>query len=58
MVKQKLELSFTQGFLLGIIFTVIFMSVIIDKFFISKEVFLSSNIIYMDGRIYKICKDR
>lgn len=58
MVKQKLELSFTQGFLLGTIFTVLFMSVIIDKFFVSKEVFLNSNRIYMDGRIYRICKDR
>jgi hypothetical protein len=57
MVKQKLELSFTQGFLIGAVFSVLFMSVIIDKLFISKELFSETKRIYVDGRIYKLCRD-
>ena len=58
MVKQKLELSFTQGFLIGAIFSLLLMSVIIDKLFISKELFSKTKRIYVDGRIYKLCRDK
>ena len=58
MVKQKLELNFTQGFIIGAIFSLMLMSVIIDKLFISKELFSKTKRIYVDGRIYKLCRDK
>lgn len=58
MVKQKLELTFKHGVLLGVISCILFMSVIIDKFFISKEVFSNTKRIYVDSRIYRLCRDK
>lgn len=55
MVKQKLELTFKQGFFLGVISALLFSSIIMDKFFVSKEVFKLGNI-YIDGKIYKLCR--
>lgn len=57
MVKQKLELTFKHGLLIGTIVTVCFLSVVIDKFFVSKETFKLKRI-YVNGRIYKLCEDR
>jgi hypothetical protein len=57
MVKQKLELTFNQGFWLGMLVCLLTSSMIIDKFFVSKEVFFLKRI-YVDGRIYKLCEDR
>jgi len=56
MAKQKLELTFTQGFLLGLVVMFLGWSGIIQTFFVSKEVF-KLNKIYIDGTFYKICKD-
>ena len=39
MVKQKLGLKFTEGLFIGIIMTMLLMSVVIDKMFVSKDVF-------------------
>jgi formate/nitrite transporter FocA (FNT family) len=57
MAKQKLELSFTQGFFLGALVCFLFCTAVVDKFFISKEVFELKRI-YVEGRIYKLCEDR
>lgn len=57
MAKQKLELNFFEGFLIGFILTMLIMSVVIDKMFVSKEIFKLKRI-YVDGRIYKLCEDR
>lgn len=57
MAKQKLELTFTQGFFLGLLVCFLFCTAIVDKFFISKEVFELKRI-YVEGRIYKLCEDR
>jgi hypothetical protein len=57
MVKQKLGLTFTEGFFIGLVLTMLIMSVVIDKMFVSKEVFNLKKI-YVNGRIYKLCEDR
>jgi len=57
MVKQKLELNFIQGLIIGIVLTMAIMSVVIDKMFVSKDVFKLKKI-YVNGRIFKLCEDR
>ena len=57
MAKQKLELTFNQGFWLGIIVCFFICTGLVDKFFVSKEVFALKRI-YVDGRMYKLCEDR
>jgi len=57
MVNKKLELTFTHGLLFGIVIAMIFSSVIMDKFFVSKEAFNLQRI-YVDGKIYRLCRDR
>lgn len=55
MAKQKLELTFRQGFFLGLAVMFLVWSGIIQAFFVSKEVFKLDKI-YVDGRIYKLCR--
>lgn len=55
MGKQKLELTFWNGVIIATILNIALGSVIVDKFFVSKDVFKLSSI-YVDGRIYKICR--
>ena len=55
MVKQKLGLTFTQGFFLGLVVMFLVWSGIIQTFFVSKEVF-KLNKIYIDGRMYQLCR--
>lgn len=57
MAKQELELTFTQGFWLGMLVCLLISTAMVDKFFVSKEVFFLKRI-YVDGRIYKLCEDR
>jgi hypothetical protein len=57
MVKQKLELTFWNGFLLGALFTFFICSGIVDKFFVSKEVF-NLKTIYVNGKLYNLCRVR
>lgn len=57
MVKQKLELTFIHGLLVGLMLTLALSSVVIDKFFVSKDIF-KLNRIYINGRLYKLCEDR
>lgn len=57
MAKQKLELTFSNGFFIGMILSISLLSVVMDKYFVSKEVFKLKRI-YVDGRIYKLCEDR
>jgi len=57
MVKQKLALNFIHGLVVGIALTMAIMSVVIDKMFISKDVFRLKKI-YVNGRIFKLCEDR
>ena len=57
MAKQKLELTFKQGFWLGVIVCFFICTGLVDKFFVSKEVFELKRI-YVDGRMYKLCEDR
>lgn len=57
MVKQKLELTFWNGFMLGALITFFICSGIVGQFFVSKDVFKLKTI-YLDGKIYKIVEDR
>jgi hypothetical protein len=57
MVKQKLELTFIHGLIIGVVLTLSIMSVVIDKMFISKDVFNLKKI-YVNGKIFKLCEDR
>ena len=55
MVKQKLELTFNQGVFLGAIVMFLFCTGIVGTFFVSKEVF-KLNTIYIDGKLYRLCR--
>lgn len=55
MVKQKLGLTFTQGFFVGMIVMFFIWSGIVQVFFVSKDVF-KLNTIYVDGKIYRLCR--
>ena len=57
MVKQKLELTFTHGFILGLLTMFFIWSGIIQTFFVSKEVFKLEKI-YIDGKMYKLSEYR
>ncbi len=57
MVKQKLGLTFWNGLFIGAALTFCLGTVIVDSFFVSKDVF-TMNRIYVNGRIYKLCEDR
>lgn len=57
MAKQKLELTFAHGFWLGMLVCFLLCTAMVDKFFVSKEVFELKRI-YVEGRIYKLCEDR
>jgi hypothetical protein len=57
MVKQKLELNFIHGLIIGGILTASIMSVVIDKMFVSKDIFKLKRI-YVNGKIFKLCEDR
>jgi hypothetical protein len=57
MVKQKLELNFIHGVVIGVILTASIMSVVIDKMFVSRDVFKLKRI-YVNGKIFKLCEDR
>ena len=55
MVKQKLEIKFWNGVMLGALVTFFICSGIVGEFFVSKEVF-KLNTIYIDGRMYQLCR--
>ena len=55
MVKQKLELTFWNGVFLGALVMFLGCSGIVETFFVSKEVFKLPSI-YIDGKIYKLCR--
>lgn len=57
MVKQKLGLTFREGFLIGVLFSICLGTVLVDTFFISKDVF-SLKTIYVNGKIYRLVEDR
>ena len=57
MAKQKLELTFREGFLIGILLSICLGTVLLDTFFVSKDVF-NLKTIYVNGRIYKLVEDR
>jgi uncharacterized membrane protein YagU involved in acid resistance len=57
MAKQKLELTFWNGVVLGAIVTFFLLTGIIGQFFVSKDVFKLKNV-YVDGKMYKIVEDR
>jgi hypothetical protein len=57
MVKQKLGLTFWNGLVIGIALTISLGTVLIDSFFVSKDVF-NLKTIYVNGRIYKLIEDR
>ncbi len=57
MVKQKLGLTFWNGLIIGIALTISLGTVLIDSFFVSKDVFKLKTI-YVNGRIYKLIEDR
>jgi hypothetical protein len=57
MAKQKLELTFWNGLLIGFMLTLAVGSVIVDKFFISRDVFKLKKL-YINGRMIKFCEDR
>lgn len=57
MAKQKLELTFWNGIFIGVALTLAIGSVLVDSYFVSKDVFTLKRI-YVNGRIFKICEDR
>lgn len=57
MAKQKLELTFWNGIFIGVALTMAIGSVVVDKFFVSRDVFKLKKI-YVNGRIFKLCEDR
>lgn len=57
MDNKTFELTFKHGLLIGVVVTGCVLSVVMDKFFVSKETF-NLNRIYVDGRIYKLCEDK
>jgi hypothetical protein len=57
MAKQKLELTFLNGLVIGILLSMSLSTVLIDSFFVSKDVFKLKTI-YVNGRIYKLVEDR
>lgn len=57
MDKQKLVSKFGSGFFFGALFCFLFCTVLVEAFFVSKEVFNNSSI-YVNGKIYKLCKMR
>lgn len=57
MVKQKLELTFKEGLIIGVLLSLCLGTILVDSFFISKDVF-NLRTIYINGRIYKLVEDR
>lgn len=57
MAKQKLELTFMEGLCIGTLASFFICGVIIDGFFVNKNVF-SLKRIYVNGKIYKLCEDK
>lgn len=51
------KLTFCNGLVIGILFSLSVATVLVDAFFVSKDVF-SLKTIYVDGRIYKLIEDR
>ena len=57
MVKQKLELTFKEGLIIGVLLSLCLGTILVDSFFVSKDVF-NLRTIYVNGRIYKLVEDR
>jgi hypothetical protein len=57
MAKQKLELTFFNGLIIGFALTLSVGSVIVDKYFISRDVFKLKKL-YINGKMIKFCEDR
>lgn len=57
MVKQKLGLTFKEGFAIGVLLSLCLGTILVDAFFVSKDVF-NLRTIYVNGRIYKLVEDR
>ena len=57
MVKQKLGLTFKEGFIIGVLISLCLGTILVDAFFVSKDVF-NLRTIYINGRIYKLVEDR
>jgi hypothetical protein len=57
MVKQKLGLTFKEGLIIGALLSLCLGTILIDTFFVSKDVF-NLRTIYVNGRIYKLVEDR
>jgi hypothetical protein len=55
MGDKKLELTFWNGIIIATVLNIALASVVMDKFFVSKDVFKLGSI-YIDGKIYKICR--
>lgn len=55
MAKQKLELTFWNGVVLGALVTFFVCSGIVQEFFVSKEVFKLKTI-YLEGKMYRLCR--
>lgn len=51
------KLTFCNGLVIGILFSLSLATVLIDAFFVSKDVFTLKTI-YVNGRIYKLIEDR
>ncbi len=54
---KNLGLTFLHGLVIGIFLSFSILSVVIDKYFISRDTFRLDGI-YLNGKIYKICEDR
>ena len=57
MAKQKLELTFFNGLIIGFALTLSVGSVIVGKYFISRDVFKLKKL-YINGKMIKFCEDR
>lgn len=57
MKKEKNSFTFLRGVLLGYTFTLAVGSIIVDKYFISREVFKLKRV-YINGKMIKFCEDK
>jgi hypothetical protein len=51
------KLTFCNGVVIGVLFSLSLATVLVDAFFVSKDVF-NLKTIYVNGRIYKLIEDR
>ena len=57
MAKQKLELTFFNGLLIGYMLTISTSAILVDKYFVSRKIFDLKKV-YTNGKIIRFCEDK